>query len=371
MNTQDTTELSIAIRRAWPPQAPGAELRARALRAALESLRGSRRRRARALAVRLAVALYGCLGALAGLSLAASNSHAVFQEPGMVLLAVAGFAAGVAASADAARWGAEAGLGRMRWLPAAGVCAAFALLAAASLLQARAAPGYAGVPTTRDPLEAVSRAFTATLPAAEAQAWLNEQLPADVERAWFVTPDGLIALSSITTANEISRSVIDFMLTPQLRQWMTLTQAAAISHPVGAPGAALAGASRLTVASVVSPPLALLAVVKEALRAASIEPAPPTVSAEPVLDAGGRFAGVAAVSRAPDSPRGMLTLAGIAAGLFALSASWAAWVYWIERRIPGRPRPGAVKSALWAALTALMPPIGVLVCLSNQRDEAA
>jgi hypothetical protein len=170
-------------------------------------------------------------------------------------------------------------------------------------------------------LDLVSNALTHTMTVEESQAWLNTRMPPGIDRAWFVTPEGVVSLSSITTANEISRSVINFVAIAQT--WPATRTGKTLSSMVN--GAALPGKEILTRAAVYSnTPLLLLVMVKQALM--DLSPLPgEQVATQVVHHPNGAFAGIAAVSWRPITVNAVSTQTFLIAGLLLLLLPRIGW----------------------------------------------
>jgi hypothetical protein len=372
-------DVSGLIAQAWRTRTPSLELRITTLQAATGALHNAHHQKARVQARRLAAALYGglfCLALLAllvlsdGLSGATSPLERTAAIAGLAALSLGGCALAIRFGA---RWCREMGLsGVLRWVPL-GSLAGAGLLVAGILSSPHLTDQALSYPVSdaraqaqarlHASLQLVSDALTDTMTVAQSQAWLNSRLPDDITRAWFVTPAGVIALSSITRANEISRSVLDFVTMGQLSQ----TLLAGLSAPAGVPGTTLVRPAMIYS----NTPLVLLVLVREAIRMASLSDTgtqgarQTQIAAEAVHHGDGTLAGVAAVaeqSPAPAAPVPALVLA--AAGMLVLSGSWAAWVFLVERS----RRALGNHPARWAGLTATLLPVGLLIYLTTRGE---
>jgi hypothetical protein len=176
------------------------------------------------------------------------------------------------------------------------ICAAYALALIALLWPA-------GQSVTRDAtaasaaLDAVTRAITVSADLDTSQRWLANELTHDVDRAWFVRSDGLIALSSVTTSNELSRSVVAFL-----------------------EGAAAGDLAALPAISRTAPVIVDAVVARALLRVAGPNA---RVVTQPVHDRDGRWLGVAGAALKPHArgspPWPAIALAAAATlGLLAL-----------------------------------------------------
>ena len=390
-SSNDAREAVYALRRTWPVVSPPPTVRSQALMLGLHALHGARHSRAKAAARRLCLWLYVCVATLTGaafvaLSGAFAESFTISQRAGAVcLLGLVALGSGVAALIQAARWSREtrgpAALPAALWAPGIGLAgAAIVVVAAVSMLLAPAdRPRAMLAGADQSALDLVSMALTHTTTVSDAQTWLNAQLPDDIERAWFVTSEGLIALSSITRANEISRSVLDFVLAAQVQ--VPLTQAAAIGA-VGIAGgldspeewadAGLGLSSMYTTATVQNQaPLVLLALVKEALRIAAADAPDVRVAARPVATADGSLAGVSAVAvRAPAGARLTVQVGAMLLGSILLCSGWAVWVYALERKRRHATRDRLARPVRWAGLVALLLPMGIALYLNQRGDDA-
>lgn len=383
----DNETLQSLLRQAWRPRTLPPDLRTQTMSMALDALRTAHNRKARDNARKLAAALYISLFALllmivlslAGTARLTLPSHTHWLV--LIALGIASITGCLLAVMFASRWCRIMGLPRtLQWLPITSIIGTIfiALNMLSTPVYNTASPhlevmgSRAGSDVTashvQSSLDIVSRALTRTMTVSESQAWLNAQLPHDVERAWFVTPQGLIALSSITTANEISRSVIDLI---SVAQTLPATLTSATLRDIALSGVYTPGIS--TQAAVFSDtPLVLLALVREAMRGLSPAEAGSYIMTQLVRHTDGTLAGIAALtirqpsSTPPGIPLTLITLTYILAGFVAISMSWAAWVFMIERAKSRRTRrayPGR-----WASLTALLLPVGLLIYLAR-RDS--
>jgi hypothetical protein len=371
------------IRQAWPPRAPGAELRATTLAGALGQMRHARNRKARAHARRLAAALYVSVLALVLLvAVALAGITRSLPSPNMrwlllALLATVGTAGAIFATFFASRWCRAMGLPReLQWAPLAGMGGTL-LIVAGILGTSPASFANAHSGATSDPitpaqlqtsLDIVSRALTRTMTVSESQEWLAARLPREVERAWFVTPAGLVALSSITTANEISHSVLDFIT---LGHSLPTTLTAAIaSDRAGNAIVPLHSLSSVTQAIVYSStPYVLMSMVRQALQDLSTAQAGAQVATRIITAPDGTLAGIAALTPHQGQAFFMAySLPVLAAGAVLICLSWAAWVFMVERA-RGRNNPRArIQPLGWAGLTALLLPVGLLMYLFARNE---
>jgi hypothetical protein len=389
-NFPDEETLAGLLKQVWRQRTPSAELRASAVHTALDAMRRGRGRKAIEHARRLAVMLYVSLLTLALMTVVslASVVRATLSAPAQQLiligLALVSIVGCVLAGVFASRWCRTMGLPRaLRWIPLASAAGAFIVAAgllnvpsddlptdAAATAGASRAAGAAtstAAPDLEASLDLVSRALTHTMTVSQSQAWLNAQLPANVERAWFVTPEGLVALSSITRVNEISRSVMDFIFIAQTLP-ATFTSAADVHyHAELAPGAPGIAAQAIVYSGT---PLMLQVIVREAMRDLSTHSGSQVI-AHMISHTDGTLAGIVALSVRPSSqPARGAPVAPALAGLCVISLAWASWVFMVERaRHANGHANHHTHAGGWAAVTAVLLPVGLLIYLAMHNDD--
>ena len=378
--------LAGAIRDLWPERAPSVELRTRTMFGAVEALRQQRGNKAKIPAQRLAVAVYVLGVLLISMTLVSFSSLFLPPIPPTVrwliigVLALGSIVSGALSVSLASSWLRTMRLPHsLRWAPLASLLGVLAITAGVvtrtSATSAIDAQHQAGMPAgLHTSMDLVSHALTRTMTISQSQVWLDSRLPANVERAWFVTPEGLIALSSITTANEISRSVMDYIAITAITQTAIAQYSGLTRNDVSADMPAIAslqGRETLTRAIVVSTtPVVLLVMVRQALVNLSHTPRDAQIYTQPVQHADGTLAGISAIAWQPTR----LLVAGesialIAAGFIIICLAWAVWVYLAEEARFRNRRSLRVQPLRWAILTALLLPIGLLTYLLSRSDE--
>jgi heme/copper-type cytochrome/quinol oxidase subunit 4 len=376
-------QLSDAVRGLWPERTPSYELRTRTLFGATAAMRHAQASRAKPKAQQLAITTYVCgfiliLLTLLGFSSAwQTASSPLLRWVIFAALALCGVGACTSAILFAARWCQVMRLPReMRWVPLASLVGVLAIIvgvmdqsSAAARTQDVGAQDQAALPTElQNSMNLVSSALTRTMTISESQAWLNSRLPENVERAWFVTPEGLVALSSITTVNEISRSVMDYIAITQTYA----AQNAGLSYRELSALASLQGHETLTRAMVMSnTPALLLVMVKQALLNASATPHDAHIYTELIPNPDGSLAGIIGVTWLP-SAQGPISapLLLITIGFVMIGLAWATWVYLVERERFRSSRSSQVHPWRWALITGLIAPVGLLAYLFNRSEES-
>jgi hypothetical protein len=337
-------------------------------------------RAARYYARRIAVMVYiGGFGVLllAAFGLYGAPMHEVLYGRWVVVgvLASISMAASGLAVLFAARWSATLRLPRpLRWVPVASVLGMLlATVGVAIMLVSPSSQSSNEVSLVDTPAELqsslnlVSGAYTRTMSAGESQAWLDQHLPRNIGRAWYVTPAGVIALSSITTVNEINRNVMDFIAITQT----TSTPLANLTERDQSLIAALRSPATLTRAIGYSnTPVLLLIMVKQALLNLAPSPYDTQVAARVMQHDDGSFAGVAAVTRLTPSPTLFTPIVfAVLAGWLILCASWAIWVYLTEWTYTTARRTRNAQPMRWAMFTALVLPVGLLAYLYKRSGD--
>ena len=370
------------IRGLWPERTPSGELRTRTLLTATAALRHVQANRAKPKAQRLAVAVYVCGFVLVLLTMLGFSSTWHQALPPLTrwatvgALALCSIGACLLAIFFAARWCQMMRLPReLRWAPLISIIGVFAIIAGVVSyssvtpnIQDSVYQDQEVLPSgLQNSLGAVSSALTRTMTISQSQDWLNTNLPQNVERAWFVTPEGLVALSSITTVNEISRSVMDYIAITQT----SAVQNTGLSHHDLAALSSLRGHDTLTRAMVVSnTPVVLLVMVKQAMVNLSHAPHNAQIYAELIPSADGSLAGISAIAWQPSTPYGFAESALlIAVGFALIGIAWATWVYFAEMGRLRATRHLRTHPWRWALFTALLVPVGLLAYLFNRSDE--
>ena len=263
---------------------PPDDLSSRSVNAALDALRRTHSKRAGLNARRLASALYTCAFALAALVMLVlanvMNRVPVVPLQWIVGLLVAAISIGgcVVASLYARRWCQTLSLPvALHWTPLASVAGVllimagiYSTLSSQAIQQQSTTISAASMPADlQTSLDLVSRALTRTMGVDESQPGLMRGYPLASNAHGTVTPEGLIALSSITTADEISRSVIDFIAISQT--WTTTPTARSTR---GTTASRFLQNSDFPSRAIVysNTPLLLLVMVKQALQ--DLSPAP-------------------------------------------------------------------------------------------------
>lgn len=373
---------SEVIRALWPERTPSVELRTRTLLTATATLRHVQANKAKPKAQRLAVAVYVCGFVLVLLTMLGFSStwhetlHGLTRWATIGALALCSIGACLLAVFFAARWCQVMRLPReLRWAPLISMLGVFAIIAGvvsqssvAADTRDLASPDQETLPAgLQYSMNAVSSALTRTMTISQSQDWLNTNLPRNVERAWFVTPEGLVALSSITTVNEISRSVMDYIAITQT----SAVQNTGLSHHDLAALASLRGHDTLTRAMAVSTtPVVLLVMVKQALVNLSHTPQNAQIYTELIPSTDGSLAGISAIAWQPSAPYRFAEPALlIATGFAIIGIAWASWVYFAERGRLRKVHHLRAHPWRWAIFTALLVPVGLLAYLFNQSDE--
>ena len=370
------------IRGLWPDRTPSVELRTRTLLTATAALHHMQANKAKPKAQRLAVAVYVCGFVLVLLTMLGFTSTwhqtlpPLMRWATMCALALCSIGACLLAVFFAARWCQVMRLPKgLRWAPLISMLGVFAIIAgvinqSSVLASPQDSGGQDQAPLSaglQNSMDVVSSALTRTMTISQSQDWLNTNLPHNVERAWFVTPEGLVALSSITTVNEISRSVMDYIAITQT----SAMQSTGLSHRDLAALASLRGHDTLTRAMVVSTtPVVLLVMVKQAMLNLSHAPHDTQIYTELIPSADGSLAGISAIAWQPSAPyRFAEPILLIATGFAIIGIAWAIWVYFAERERFRNPHHLRVHPWRWALFTALLVPVGLLAYLFNQSDE--
>ncbi len=366
----------------WPERTPSVELRTRTLLTATATLRHVQATKAKPKAQRLAVAVYVCGFVLVLMTLLGFGS---IWHPALPLLArwatlgalaLSSIGACLLAIFFAAKWCQVMRLPReLRWAPLISMLGVFVIIAGVlsqssitSSTQDSVSQNQEVLPAgLRNSMDAVSSALTRTMTISQSQDWLNTNLPRNVERAWFVTPEGLVALSSITTVNEISRSVMDYIAITQT----SAMQNTGLSHHDLSALASLRGRDTLTRAMAVSnTPVVLLVMVKQALVNLSHAPQDAQIYTELIPSTDGSLAGISAIAWQPSTPYQLAEpVLLIAIGFALIGIAWATWVYFAERGRLRTARHLRIHPWRWAIFTALLVPVGLLAYLFNRSDE--